>query len=110
MRHTKVATFIISSMLVTAGLGIGGCTTGDSDTTGTPDTGPFGECLRAHGLRDFPDVTVSSEGLVNFEIDGERVDVRSEKYGAAVQQCQGLLPAGSWLATAPEAPGAPAAP
>jgi hypothetical protein len=110
MRHAKVATFIIASMLLTAGFGTGGCTAGDADATGTPDTGSFVECMRAHGLQDFPDVTVSSEGLVNFEIDGERVDVRSETYGAAIQQCQGLLPARAWLPGAPEAPRGPAAP
>jgi hypothetical protein len=64
--------------------------------------------MRAHDLPDFPEVTVPSDGLVNFEIDGERVDAASEKYGAAVQACESLLPAGVRLPGAPGAAPAPA--
>jgi hypothetical protein len=65
--------------------------------------------MRSHGLPDFPEVTVSSDGLVNLDIRGERVDVRSERYGAAVKACQSLLPTGTRLPGAPAAPAAPAA-
>ncbi|WP_327589957.1 hypothetical protein OHA25_25155 [Nonomuraea sp. NBC_00507] len=74
------------------------------------DVTEFTACMRSHGLPDFPEVAFSSDGLVNLHIKGERVDVLSEKYGAAVQACQSVLPAGTRLPKAPAAPPAPAAP
>ncbi|MFD2349844.1 hypothetical protein ACFSTC_11455 [Nonomuraea ferruginea] len=63
--------------------------------------------MRAHGLPGFPEVALSSAGLVNLDIKGERVDVLSGKYGAAVEACEPLLPVGSRLPGAPTAPTAP---
>ncbi|MER6505635.1 hypothetical protein ACFYUV_12250 [Nonomuraea sp. NPDC003560] len=70
----------------------------------------FTACVRAHGLPDFPGVTVSEDGLINLSIDGERVDALSATYGAAVRACESLLPRGARLPAAPQAPAAPAAP
>jgi hypothetical protein len=84
--------------------------------TVSPDTGPAGDgreftaCMRSQGLPGFPEVAVSSDGLVNFDIKGERVDVLSQRYGAAVKACESLLPAGVRLPGAPAAPAAPSAP
>ncbi|ETK30744.1 hypothetical protein [Microbispora sp. ATCC PTA-5024] len=72
--------------------------------------GRFSACMRSHGLPGFPDVAVSSDGLVNLDIKGERVDALSATYGAAVTACGPLLPTGSRLPGAPEAPSAPALP
>jgi hypothetical protein len=65
----------------------------------------FTACVRSHGLPGFPEVAVSSDGLINLDIKGERVDVLSGKYGAAVKACEPRLPG-----RAPGPPGAPAAP
>ncbi|TMR88135.1 hypothetical protein [Nonomuraea basaltis] len=67
----------------------------------------FTTCMRAQGLPDFPDVAVSSDGLVNLTIGSERVEVLSEKYGEAVRACRHLLPAGAVLPGGPLAPQAP---
>ncbi len=75
-----------------------------TETTSRLDTRPFVECMRSHGLPDFPEVTVSSDGLVKFDIGGERVDVGSKLYGQALQACQSLLPDGTRMPDAPEAP------
>lgn len=77
---------------------------------GTRSGAAFTACMRAHGLPGFPDVTFSSDGLVNLDIRGEKVDGSSRVYGAAVDACAPLLPAGSRLPGAPSAPSAPSAP
>lgn len=68
----------------------------------------FSACMRSHGLPGFPDVAVSTDGLVNLDLRGDRVDVLSETYGEAVQACASLLPEGAGLPGAPTAPSAPA--
>ena len=45
-----------------------------------------------------------------LQINGDRVDALSEKYGAAVKACETLLPAGTRLPHAPAAPAAPPLP
>ncbi|MET9066151.1 hypothetical protein [Streptosporangium sandarakinum] len=72
--------------------------------------GRFTACMRSHGLPGFPEVSFSSDGLVNLDIRGERVDAMSRRYGAAVKACEPLLPAGSRSPGAPAAPPAPAPP
>ncbi|MET8862916.1 hypothetical protein ABZW11_08150 [Nonomuraea sp. NPDC004580] len=67
----------------------------------------FTACMRAQGLPGFPDVAVSSDGLVNLTIGSERVEALSDKYGQAVRACRHLLPAGAVLPGRPMAPQAP---
>ncbi|WP_336209605.1 hypothetical protein [Nonomuraea sp. LPB2021202275-12-8] len=74
------------------------------------DAKEFTACMRSHALPDFPEVTVSGDGLVNLTIKGDRVDVLSKKYGAAVKACESLLPSVGGLPGAPEAPPAPSLP
>ncbi|NJP98269.1 hypothetical protein HCN51_54120 [Nonomuraea sp. FMUSA5-5] len=74
---------------------------------GADDGRAFTACMRSHGLPGFPEVTLSEDGPINLRIDGEPVDVLSEKYGAAVRACEPLLPAGFRLPAAPKAPPAP---
>lgn len=48
-------------------------------------------CLRTHGLADFPDPTLGSNGLPNFEINGSAnsdLDPNSSQYQAAQKACQ----------------------
>ena len=79
--------------------------------TAAPEDGTtFTACMRANGLPDFPEVTFSSEGLVNLTLKSERVDVMSEKYGKAIEACKHLLPDGFTLPVKPEAPKAPVLP
>ncbi|GAA4233361.1 hypothetical protein FHR32_000616 [Streptosporangium album] len=66
--------------------------------------------MRSHGLPDFPEVTVSSDGLINLDIKGDRVDAFSREYGAAVKACESMLPVGAGLPGAPVAPSAPSLP
>lgn len=89
--------------------GAGGLAAAPSVVSGG-DTTEFTDCMRAHGLPDFPEVAVSADGLVNLTINGERVDVLSKKYGAAVKACEPLLPDGVKLPGAPTAPAAPSPP
>ncbi|MEO3857343.1 hypothetical protein [Acrocarpospora sp. B8E8] len=70
----------------------------------------FTTCMRSQGLPDFPEVAVSSDGLINLNIKGDRVDVLSARYGAAVKACEPLLPVGAELPGAPAAPSAPSLP
>lgn len=70
----------------------------------------FTACMRSHGLPDFPEVAVSTDGLINLDIKGERVDVFSDTYGAAVKACESLLPTPAHLPEAPTAPVAPEGP
>ncbi|MET9342965.1 hypothetical protein [Nonomuraea sp. NPDC003804] len=89
--------------------GVGWVTTASSAAP-ADDGRAFTTCMRAQGLPGFPEVALSSDGLINFDIRGERVDVLSEKYGAAVRACGSLLPTGSRLPGAPAAPSAPSPP
>ena len=49
----------------------------------------YAGCMRSHGLTDFPDPTVGSNGLPNFSID---VNAQSTQYKAAQQACKKDLP------------------
>lgn len=86
---------------VAAGTGFHTATAAPSDGTA------FTACMRSHGVPDFPDVTLSSDGLINLDIQGEPVDVLSGKYGAAIEACESHLPSGTNLPDAPQAPPAP---
>lgn len=120
MRHSPIPRSLISALSIAViGLSTTACAKPAPETSGAqnpstsvaaPDVKPFVACMRSHGLPDFPEVTIASDGLVNFDIDGNHVDADSEIYGAAIQACQSLLPANSRLPGAPVAPPAPAAP
>lgn len=121
MRNSPIPRSLATAITLTMiGLGVSACAESTPGTSGDPnpstevatilDVHPFVECMRSHGLPDFPEVTVSSDGLVNFDIHGERVDADSEVYGMALQACQSLLPTGIRLPSAPDAPPARIAP
>ncbi|GAA3429407.1 hypothetical protein GCM10018953_65910 [Streptosporangium nondiastaticum] len=103
-----LAAAALAVMLAVLAAGRGGVA---AASPGNPaGAGRFTACMRPHGLPGFPEVSFSSDGLVNLDIRGERVDVMSRKYGAAVKACEPLLPAGSRPPGAPAAPPAPAPP
>lgn len=114
MPNPVIRRTLAAATLVVTGLGVSACARSTPGTVESPSTGvdvrPFVECMRSHDLPDFPEVTVSADGLVNFDIRGERVDTDSKVYGAALRACQSLLPSGARLPGAPDAPPAPDAP
>jgi hypothetical protein len=67
----------------------------------------FTSCMREHGVSDFPDVTIGSDGQVH--LNGGGVDPLSSTYQAAAEACAVLLPTGITLPRQPE-PSAPAIP
>ncbi|MGV9779046.1 hypothetical protein [Streptosporangium sp. NPDC003464] len=103
MLGSTIRRMVLAAAVLTAGAG-GVVAVSAGEPTGNGKE--FTACMRSQGLPDFPEVAFSSDGLVNLNIKGERVDVLSEKYGAAVKACEPLLPAGSRLPGAPAAPAA----
>ncbi len=77
-----------------------------------PDDGDvtFTACMRAHGHPGFPQVAVSADGLVNFDIRGESIHLGSPKYGPAFSSCERYLPRGGALPGGPPAPPTPPVP
>ncbi|MFD1538623.1 hypothetical protein [Nonomuraea guangzhouensis] len=109
MLGSTIRNVVLAAAVVAAGVG-GGASMLSAPDGPRGDAKAFTDCMRSKGLPDFPEVAVSSDGLVNLEIKGERVDALSAKYGAAVKACESLLPTGTQLPGAPGAPGAPVAP
>lgn len=61
----------------------------------------FAQCMRSHGLPDFPDPT-DSDGHVQFVFSASRngIDPHSPQILAKARQCLHVLPAGSRLPSA----------
>ncbi|WP_214326083.1 hypothetical protein [Nonomuraea sediminis] len=97
----KLVTALLGVAVVTGG---GLAATASGDTPASGDTAAFVQCMRSHGLPDFPDVTVSATGQVSIELSGTRVDPVSRQYDAAVRACEPLLPGGARLPRPPAAP------
>jgi len=76
-------------------------TTATASSTGTA---AFTACVRAHGVADFPGVTVTSDGrvLIDLSASGTGFDPLSAAYRAAVEACAAKLPAGDSLPVAPK--------
>ncbi|MGW5686220.1 hypothetical protein [Nonomuraea sp. NPDC003754] len=111
MAGSTIRRVVLTVAVLTAAFAAGvGWVTTASSAAPADDGRAFTACMRAQGLPGFPEVALSSDGLINFDIRGERVDVLSDKYGAAVRACGSLLPAGSRLPGAPAAPSAPSLP
>jgi hypothetical protein len=66
----------------------------------------FAQCMRSHGLPDFPDPTTGPDGRVEFVLSVSRdgFDPRSPQILAKAHECQYVLPAGTGLPSATEAP------
>lgn len=79
----------------------------DSSTSEDERAEAFTECMRANGLPDFPDVTISSNGQVNLDRSEEGIDPFSAAYHAALETCESELPEGTHLPDEPTAPPEP---
>jgi hypothetical protein len=90
-----------------AHLGSTSATTAPPSNSGGPSSGPdlakataFSACMRKHGLPDFPDPKVGSNGGVGIEITGHAgggpgvMDPNSATFKAAQEACKSLLPNG----------------
>ena len=53
----------------------------------------FAECMRSHGIANFPDPFANSH-QIGFNLDGTGVDQNSSRFKAAQKTCQPLLPGG----------------
>ena len=65
----------------------------------------FARCMRSHGLSNFPDPITSSNGTVEFVFHiSSGINPRSPQVLAKAHECESVLPAGSTLPHATEAP------
>ncbi|MCW2917745.1 MAG: hypothetical protein JWN52_5813 [Actinomycetia bacterium] len=62
----------------------------------------FTACMRAHGVSDFPGISISSDGQIHRK--GGSVNPISTAYKAAAKTCASRLPTGSALPTDPQLP------
>ena len=58
-----------------------------------PELVKFAQCVRSHGVPNFPDPPASGQGTTPSQAAG--VDPNSPKFQAAVRSCQHVLPAGA---------------
>jgi hypothetical protein len=73
------------------------------------DASAFTECMRAHGLADFPDATVV-HGLLVLDLDGAAISPFAADYRSALAACSADLPDDVVLPTEPTPPAAPPSP
>ncbi|MGP4110037.1 hypothetical protein ACTWP5_03855 [Streptomyces sp. 4N509B] len=74
----------------------------------TDQAAEFTDCVRDHGVADFPGVTVSADGQIQLA-DGDSGDgfnVLDRDYREAAQACAGLLPGDAALPGRPATPAA----
>jgi hypothetical protein len=65
----------------------------------------FAQCMRSHGLPNFPDPTSGPDGPVFvFNVSQDGFDPHSPQILAKARECLHVLPAGSSLPSATEAP------
>lgn len=93
---------VVAATAVTLSLttGAGAATPAASEESTTADG--FSQCMRDHGVTDFPDVTVTDDGRVVLDPDGTGVDVFSEIYREAREACADQLSDGAALPSVPE--------
>jgi hypothetical protein len=68
-----------------------------------PSATAFADCMRSHGVADFPDVAVV-DGRIVLDFDGTGIDVFSDTYQEALSTCEADLPEGVELPATPEPP------
>ena len=94
-----VAVVLASSALALAGCGSSssssstGATPGSSQTANSNKAAQFSQCMRAHGVPDFPDQ--NANGSFDLKVlKGSDLDPRSPAFQSAEQACKSLRPAG----------------
>jgi hypothetical protein len=72
-------------------------------TASSTGASAYTACVRAHGVADFPGVTVTSDGrvLLNTSGSGVSFDPLSAAYQAAAKDCASKLPGAAALPAAP---------
>ena len=90
---------------------VAGCSSGSADngSTGTASTGSsagsktdthrekamkFAECMRANGVKDFPDPNASGELTIDEIANGSSLDTNTAAFKTAISACKDLEPAG----------------
>ncbi len=72
-----------------------GATTATTATATTHDQAvKFAECMRANGVREFPDPNASGELTIDAIANGSSVDTSSAAWNRAISACQDLEPPG----------------
>jgi hypothetical protein len=82
--------------------GAGPTTTAGSSsgaTTALAKAEAYSECMRSHGVANFPDPVLTPSGGYGFRTQG--VDPKSSAFQSASQVCDALVP-GGWGATGPQ--------
>jgi hypothetical protein len=51
----------------------------------------FAQCMRAHGVPNFPDPTTESDGAPIFNLSPAGIDTQSQQVRSAALRCQSLL-------------------
>jgi hypothetical protein len=52
----------------------------------------FSQCMRAHGLPNFPDPKTGPSGGISLSLGGNGIDSHSPQFQAAQKACQSLMP------------------
>lgn len=72
---------------------LGSASASASSSSGGTSAVPFSRCMRAHGIKDFPDP--GSNGAINLNgAPGSDLSQNDPRFQAADQACQSLLPPG----------------
>jgi hypothetical protein len=93
MKFISLTAVLLASAAAAAGCGGGGggAATASSTTGASNNQVKFSQCMREHGITNFPDP--DSQGRVQLEAgDGTGIDPQSPQFKAAQQACQKLQP------------------
>ena len=95
MRRKSWAVAALATVVVSAGCG-GTRSSGGGTTTATPreKTVKFAECMRANGIRAFPDPDASGELTIDGVANGSSLDTNSAAFEQALSACKALEPSG----------------
>src|ERR1051326_8327017 len=91
IRSTILATLLLA-VLTTSG-----CASASTvgDTAGTRAAGvKFAQCMRDHGVKDFPDPDASGALTIDGVVNGSSIDTDSAAWKTAIDACKDLEPAG----------------
>jgi hypothetical protein len=95
-----LAAGVLAVGLLTAACGSGGAaspgvaqvsTSAGASDSATPSTLAYAQCMRAHGIKDFPDPNSDGELALNLE-PGSDLDPDNPTYKSADAACQPLMP------------------
>jgi hypothetical protein len=86
---------LISACGSTAPAGAGSGSSGGNNTAGNAQKAvKFAECVRSHGISNFPDPGASGKFTIDAVANGSSVDTSAPAFTQAVSACKALEPAG----------------